>query len=62
VVVASKTATANREAWKLLPENVRGDTTLYPPVEVLERGEWFASLPAAGQRLRDRIWTEIKSA
>jgi spermidine/putrescine transport system substrate-binding protein len=28
----------------------------------LSRAEWFAEIPAAGQELRDRIWTEIKSA
>jgi hypothetical protein len=29
---------------------------------VLARGEWFQPLPTAVQRLRDRYWTEIKSA
>jgi hypothetical protein len=35
---------------------------LYPPNEVLSRGEWFQALPGSVQRLRDRYWTEIKSA
>lgn len=62
VVEATRTATANATARKLLPENLRSDPALYPPLEVLERGEWFEPMPAAAQRLRDRIWTEIRSA
>ena len=62
VVAATRTATANRAALALAPESVRGSATLYPPPEILRRGEWFEPLPAAAQRLRDRLWTEIKSA
>ncbi|HTM47598.1 MAG TPA: spermidine/putrescine ABC transporter substrate-binding protein [Bryobacteraceae bacterium] len=62
IVKETRTATANRAALELLPESVRQSATLYPPEETLRRGEWFEPLPAAGQRLRDRIWTEIKSA
>jgi spermidine/putrescine transport system substrate-binding protein len=46
------TATCNREAQRLL-----GIEDRVPP-----GGEWFAPLDAANQRLRDRYWTEIKSA
>ena len=53
---------APRAAALLLPEPVRASPTLYPPPEILRRGEWFEPLPTAAQRLRDRIWTEIKSA
>jgi spermidine/putrescine transport system substrate-binding protein len=56
------TATPNVAARLLLPAAIREDVVLYPPAEVLARGEWFQALPASGQRLRDRIWTEIKSA
>ena len=62
IVQATRTATANGAAQKLLPAAVRENAVLYPPPEILRRGEWFEPLPAAGQRLRDRIWTEIKSA
>jgi len=41
---------------------VREDSVLYPPVEVLARGERFEPMPPAAQRLRDRLWTEIKAA
>ena len=30
--------------------------------QVLEKGEWFETSSAPTQRLRDRLWTEIKSA
>jgi spermidine/putrescine transport system substrate-binding protein len=62
IVNATKTATANNAAKKLLPETVARNPTLYPPPEILERAEWPRTLPPATQRLRDRIWTEIKSA
>ncbi len=61
-VAATRTATANAGAFRLLPEALRNDRTLYPAEETLARSEWFQPLSAEGQRLRDRIWTEIKSA
>jgi len=61
IVTATRTATANRGALELLPESARSNATLYPAPEILQRGEWFEPLPAAAQRLRDRLWTEIKS-
>jgi len=62
IVEATKTATANQAAQAILPEAARRNPTLYPPPEVLQRGEWPRTLPPATQRVRDRIWTEIKSA
>lgn len=62
IVQATQTATANGAAQKLLPAAVRENPVLYPPPEVLARGEWFKPLSSASQRLRDRLWTEIKSA
>lgn len=56
------TATPNAEAWKRLQSRIREDPVLYPPAGELTRGEWFATPTAAAQRLRDRMWTEIKSA
>ncbi|MBK5293512.1 MAG: spermidine/putrescine ABC transporter substrate-binding protein [Acidobacteriia bacterium] len=56
-----KAATANAKARLLLPEALRNNEVLYPPETVLKRGEWVEALAAAGQRKRDRIWTEIKS-
>lgn len=62
IVGATQTATANLAAWKLLPAAVRENPALYPPAEELARGEWFEPQSAASQRLRDRLWTEIKSS
>ncbi|MBZ5605741.1 MAG: spermidine/putrescine ABC transporter substrate-binding protein [Acidobacteriia bacterium] len=62
IVQATQTATANEGAWRLLPEKIRENPVLYPPAEVLKRGEWFEAQTAASQRLRDRLWTEIKSS
>jgi spermidine/putrescine transport system substrate-binding protein len=58
----TRVATANGAAKSFLPEATRNSPTLYPPPEVLERGEWPQALPPAAQRLRDKIWTEIKSS
>jgi spermidine/putrescine transport system substrate-binding protein len=62
IVSHSQTATPNLAARALLPKEVQESRTLYPPPEIMARGEWFATLPGAAQRLRDRIWTEVKSA
>jgi spermidine/putrescine transport system substrate-binding protein len=62
IAIAMRTATCNRGAQKLLPDELSNDPVLYPPASSLERGEWFTPQSAAGQRLRDRLWTELKSA
>lgn len=62
IVTATRTATANAGARALLPASARDNPVLYPPAAVLNRGEWFQPVPAPAQRLRDRLWTEIKSA
>jgi len=58
----TRVATVNGAAKSFLPEATRNSPTLYPPPSVLERGEWPQALPPAAQRLRDKIWTEIKSS
>jgi spermidine/putrescine transport system substrate-binding protein len=62
IAAASRTATTNGAARALLPPALRDSPTLYPSPDVLARGEWFRTLGPAAQRLRDRLWTEIKSA
>ncbi len=62
IVMAVQTATANGAAHALLPPALRDNPVLYPPPGTLARGEWFQPQSAASQRLRDRLWTEIKSA
>ncbi len=55
-------ATANAAARAVLPASLSQNPILYPGSDVLSRGEWFRPLPQAAQKLRDRYWTEIKSA
>jgi len=62
IVEASRVAPANGGARKLLPPNILAMPTLFPPAEVLSRGEWAQASTAAVQRLRDRLWTEVKSS
>jgi spermidine/putrescine transport system substrate-binding protein len=62
IAIAVQTATPNGAARALLPPQLRENPVLYPGEETLARGEWFEAQPAASQRLRDRLWTEIKSA
>lgn len=62
VAEAMRTATANGAARQLLQAGTRDNPVLYPPKEVMARAEWFATLPPEAQRLRDRLWTEIKSS
>lgn len=57
-----RTATANGAARVLLSPATRDNATLYPPPEVMARAEWFATVTPEAQQLRDRLWTEIKSA
>jgi spermidine/putrescine transport system substrate-binding protein len=62
IVRVTRTSTANARAYALLPEATKQSSVLYPPSSELARGEWFTPQSAASQRLRDRLWTEIKSA
>lgn len=62
IAVTMKTASCNGAARSHLPIAMQNNPAYYPDAATLERGEWFASLDAATQRLRDRLWTEIKSA
>jgi len=58
----TRTATANGAARELLPPATRDNPTLYPTEAIYRMGEWPRTLPPAAQKLRDRIWTEIKSS
>ncbi|MBM3785861.1 MAG: spermidine/putrescine ABC transporter substrate-binding protein [Acidobacteria bacterium] len=62
VAETMRTATANAAARPLLTQATRDNATLYPPPGILARAEWFAPISPEAQRLRDRLWTEIKSA
>lgn len=60
--LAARTTTTNGGARTLFPPLFRDNPTLYPAADVLARGEWARTVEPAAQRIRDRIWTEIKSA
>jgi spermidine/putrescine transport system substrate-binding protein len=62
IVMAARTATANGGARAYLPEDIRSLPTLYPPADVMARAEWSQASPPDIQRLRDRLWTEVKSS
>jgi spermidine/putrescine transport system substrate-binding protein len=62
IAAATQTATANGAALKLLPSQIRDNPVLYPSAEILGRGEWSEAGTATSQKLRDRLWTEIKSS
>lgn len=55
-------STCNAQARALLPPALRDHPVLYPDDTTLSRGEWFAPLSGETQKLRDRLWTEIKSS
>jgi len=62
VASATFTATAVRTARERLPADVLAMETLFPAEETMARGEWFEPVPPESQRLRDRLWTELKSS
>jgi spermidine/putrescine transport system substrate-binding protein len=62
IVTTTQTATANAAALMRLPAEVRDNPVLYPAPDILARGEWQEAPTPASQRLRDRLWTEIKSS
>jgi spermidine/putrescine transport system substrate-binding protein len=60
--LTARTTTTNAGARKILPPDFRDNPTLYPGPEIDALGEWAVTLDPATQRLRDRLWTEIKAA
>lgn len=62
IVAAMRSPTPNGAAIERLPDAIRNSPVLYPPEPVLARAHWLETLPPQGQRLRDRIWTEIKAS
>ena len=60
--LAARTTTTNAGARNILPPEFRDNPTLYPDAGIVARGEWARAVDPATQRLRDRLWTEIKSA
>lgn len=61
LVETFRSSTANAAAIALLPQTLSSLQTLFPSSETLARAQWFATLPPPAQRLRDRLWTQLKS-
>jgi spermidine/putrescine transport system substrate-binding protein len=57
-----ETATANAGGRSLLEPTVRDSVVLYATPEILKRAVWPVASPPEVQRLKDRLWTEIKAA
>jgi spermidine/putrescine transport system substrate-binding protein len=62
IVETARTATANGGARAFLPDSLRANPVIFPPAAIMSRGEWPLPQPPAIQRLRDRLWTEVKSS
>ena len=60
--MTARTTTTNAGARKFFPPEFRDNPVLYPAADVFARGELAKTVDQASQRLRDRLWTEIKSA
>ncbi|MBY0505904.1 MAG: spermidine/putrescine ABC transporter substrate-binding protein [Bryobacteraceae bacterium] len=61
-VAAEKTGPVLAGVRELLPSELRDHPLLFPAPQDLARGVWLRTMPPSAQRLRDRLWTEIKSA
>jgi spermidine/putrescine transport system substrate-binding protein len=62
IVQSARTATVNGSARELLPADVSTLPTLFPDETTLSAGEWVLASPPEIQRLRDRLWTEVKAS
>src|SRR5262249_53005695 len=62
IITETYTASANGAATRLLSPEIRENPVLYPPIKVYDRGEWFQTPSPVSQKLRDRLWTQIKSS
>ena len=47
-------------AKALLPEEVQNNPIYYPPEEILQQSETFATLPEDTNLLLDTLWAEVK--
>lgn len=56
-----KFATPNRAAYELLSANLKNDRNLFPPEQILAKGEGIATVPPEISDLYDRYWTQLTS-
>lgn len=55
-------AIANEAARAFIKPEIAGDTTFYPPKEIIQRANWYLPLSPAGQKLYDDIWERFMTA
>ena len=60
--LAALTTPTNATARELLSQDVQANPVMFPDAETEARGEWVEPMPPETQRLRDRLWTEVKAA
>lgn len=62
VDVETHYAIANEAARAFIKPEIAGDTTFYPPKEIIQRANWYLPLSPAGQKLYDDIWERFMTA
>jgi len=55
-------ATPNKIAFEKLPTNIRNNSSLYPPEDVLAKCEGISPVPPEVADVYDRFWTQLTSA
>lgn len=54
--------TANEAALAVLDPAIRDNPILFPPLEDIQKGEWYLPLSPEGDRLYERAWTRFMGA
>jgi spermidine/putrescine transport system substrate-binding protein len=57
-----KFATPNEVAFEQLPQELKGDTKLFPPQDLLDRCEGIAPVSEEATELYDQYWTQLTSS
>lgn len=60
VALATHFMTTNLSARKLLPENIRNNPTVYPPQEVMRKGQFQTDIGDETSSLLEKYWEELK--
>ncbi|MGG6296162.1 ABC transporter substrate-binding protein [Leptolyngbya sp. AN02str] len=60
IVSRLRLATPNKQAFELMPDELKSDETLFPPDEVLAKCEVLATVGDAAE-IYDRYWTQLNS-
>lgn len=60
VALTTNFSTANLAAQQLLPAEIRNNPTIYPPKEVLARGQFQTDVGEEALQLYEKYWEELK--